>query len=174
VEEEEDGVTTVDDVDLDDEVTMLPIRLGLLKHSSRANRGRGSDIGLSVNRLGRSLLRGSVGISSAEVLPLSSQRGVPGRLPLPPSAALFFRTCGISTSQGMIRGNECLLLEAPSPELSVDSRETLRLGLPRVDADAPPLVLFLPASRVGVEEGVVPLWEDEVSWAEEADIDWSG
>lgn len=165
-------MTTVDDVDLDDEVPMLPIRLGLLKHSSRANRGRGNDIGRSVNRLGRSLLRGSVGISSAEVLPLSSQRGVPGRLPLPPSAALFFR--GVSISQGMIRGKECLLLEAPSPELSVESRETLRLGLPRVDADAPPLVLFLPASRVGVEEGVVPLWEDEVSWAEEADIDWSG
>lgn len=149
-EDDEDGVPEVDDgqvedddtlvvlhVDDDEELVVLPDKL-----SSRPKRGKGNDIGRSTESLAVRSFLGSVGGSS-----FSSQRGVPGRLL--PSCRLL-RVEGASTSQGMIRGRECLaLLLVPSPELSVDNLDTLRLG--RLNGWAGPL---LDESLVGVDDGV--------------------
>lgn len=157
-----------------------PFRLLLFAtHSSKAKRGMGRDMGRSVNRAGRSLHRGSVGISSA----FSSQRGVPGRLLqllllLLPSVRLVevavvvvVLLAVVSTSQGMMRGRLCfVLLVAPSPELSVESLDTLLLGRPRMAADEEEAPLLLD-SLVGVDEGVAPLWrlssDEKVDWMDD-------
>lgn len=114
-----DGVVPDEELEVDDVAFVLLFVLD--KFSSRPNRGNGRDIGRST--LGRSLVRGSVGGSS-----FSSHNGVPGRLLLPsPCCRAALRAVGVSTSQGMIRGKECFV-PLPSPELSVDNLETLRLG----------------------------------------------
>lgn len=141
-EQDEDVVVVAVVVVLQDAL-LLFVRLDRL--SSKPNRGNGSDIGRSTESRADRSLRGSVGGSS-----FSSKRGVPGRLL--PSCRLL-RVEGASTSKGMMRGRECLVadeLAVPSPELSVERRETLRLGRLK-GCNGPPLF----ASLVGVDDGVV-------------------
>jgi len=170
VDEADDGVPAEAGADEVEEADTVVLALNEFRppgrQSSRPNRGRGSDIGRSVRRAGRSLLRGSVGNSSD-----SSYSGVPGRLLLLPSVGPFLvavaaaasvadllRKAAKSTSQGIMRG--CCEWFLQSPELSVESLETRRLGrlLAVCDEQPTPPVLFvpllLPASRLegGVEE----------------------
>ncbi len=152
VPSDEDGVPEAEaDEEQDDDVVvvlhevLLFARLLLDKLSSKPKRGNGSDIGRSMGTRAARSFRGSVGGSS-----FSSQRGVPGRLL--PSCRLL-RVEGASTSKGMMRGRECLAVvvevAVPSPELSVERRETLRLG--RLNGcSGPPLL----GSLVGVDDGV--------------------
>lgn len=177
VDEADDGVTAAEAGLEVDEVQPLALLLLLLlalpvllpRLSSSAKRGRGKDMGRSVNRAGRSRLRGSVGTSS-----LSSQSGVPGRL-LPSGCCRLFL---VSTSQGMMRGRECFPLPvAPSPELSVESRDTLLLGRlllsnEEEEDEVAPELPFPPVSLVGVVDEAVDPWptaedEDADGWGEE-------
>ena len=68
VDEADDGVPADVGADEVEEAEIVALVLNELrppgKQSSRPNLGRGSDIGRSVKRAGRSLLRGSVGNSS--------------------------------------------------------------------------------------------------------------
>lgn len=115
--------------------------------ASKAKRGRGNVIG---SRIVSRFLRGSCGASSK----FSSHNGVPGRLPVDAAVALEDsprasgpRPLRGSTSQGMMRGKHDAFL-TPSPELSVERRETRRDGRD-VDDDEPLVV------------GVAPLSADE-------------
>ena len=115
VDEADDGVPADVGADEVEEAEIVALVLNELRppdrHSSRPNRGSGSDIGRSVTRADRSLLRGSVGNSSD-----SSLSGVPGRLLLLPSVGPLrvavdapidvaaLRKAAMSTSQGIIRG----------------------------------------------------------------------
>lgn len=126
VPSDEDGVPEAEaDEEQDNDAVLQELTRQPDRLSSKPNRGKGNVMGRSrAARTGRSF-RGSVGGSS-----FSSQSGVPGRLQ-PCSCCRLLRDKGVSTSQGMMRGRECLVVVAlavPSPELSVESRDTLRLG----------------------------------------------